>query len=64
MARPVLSFAARRDADQVLDYLSREAGPSVATKYRRSLLHLLDLLTDNPALGAPRPSLVLPFVRK
>ena len=57
MAQPVLSAGALADLDDLLDYLACEAGSRVAANYRRDLFHLFELLTDAPALGAPRPSL-------
>jgi toxin ParE1/3/4 len=54
MTRPVLS---PQDFDEILDHLTREAGQAVASKYRRALLHLFDLLDDQPALGAPQRKL-------
>jgi toxin ParE1/3/4 len=57
MPQPVLSPAALRDFDQILDYLIQEAGPNVAAKYRRSFMHLFALLGDHPALGASRSRL-------
>ena len=53
----VVSRAAVRDIDGILDYLTREAGHGVATKYRQSLLQLFALLSDQPALGSRRPRL-------
>ena len=56
-ARTVLSPAAFRDVDAILDHLTREAGQSVAAKYRRALLRLFALLSEQPAIGARRPKL-------
>jgi toxin ParE1/3/4 len=52
-----VSRAASRDIDTILGYLTREAGPAVASKYRRSLLRLFVLVSDQPALGVRRPKL-------
>jgi toxin ParE1/3/4 len=57
VSRPVLSRAALKDIDAILDHLSREAGDRVAAKYRLALLRLFGLLGDRPELGAPRPEL-------
>jgi toxin ParE1/3/4 len=57
MPRPVLSRAALRDLDEILDHLTREAGQTIATKYRREIMHRLALVGDHPDMGTPRPAL-------
>lgn len=53
----VVSPAALNDIEAILVYLAREAGETVAAKYRRELLRIFALLGDQPALGARRPEL-------
>jgi toxin ParE1/3/4 len=56
-AEIVVSAAALKDIDSILEYLTNEAGQRVAGRYRQELLRLFALLRDQPELGAPRPKL-------
>jgi len=53
----IVSPAALRDIETILDYLTREAGQNVADKYRRSFLRIFALIAEQPKLGAPRAKL-------
>lgn len=57
MSRLVVTSFARGDRDEILRYLSREAGPGVARKFaerfRQCALNLLEM----PAYGPLRPEL-------
>lgn len=57
MARPRLSIEARRDFDDIIDYLKAVAGSRVAAKYARNIRAAINRLTDFPGLGTPRPEL-------
>jgi toxin ParE1/3/4 len=57
MTRLVVTAEAESDTYEILAYLEREAGPSIAAEYGRRFLSALERLIDLPETGAPRPSL-------
>jgi toxin ParE1/3/4 len=57
MTRLVVTAEADADADDILDYLRREAGPRIAADYGRRFRVTLERLVDLPETGAPRPAL-------
>jgi plasmid stabilization system protein ParE len=57
MTRRLLLEAAAADIDAIVDYLTREAGPRIALKYALDLDWQLELITDFPGIGSPRPEL-------
>jgi toxin ParE1/3/4 len=57
MTRFVVTAEAEADTHEILSYLEREAGPTIAAEYGSRLLSALERLIDLPETGAPRPSL-------
>jgi toxin ParE1/3/4 len=57
MTRLVVTADAEVDTREILSYLEREAGPTIAAKYGRRFRSTLQRLIDLPETGAPRPSL-------
>jgi toxin ParE1/3/4 len=57
MTRLVVTVDAETDTDEILTYLTREAGDLVADKYGRRLRVTIERLLDMPEMGAARPSL-------
>lgn len=55
MARVIVSENADVDANDILAYLTREAGARTARKFAAKLDALYDKLGDFPGIGAPRP---------
>ncbi len=58
MAQIILSETANADTDDILDYLTAEAGSRIAARYLALFERLFDRLADHPASGATRPGLV------
>ena len=57
MTRLVVTADAEADTREILSYLEREAGPTVAIAYGRRFGSVLRRLVDLPETGAPRPAL-------
>lgn len=57
MARVLVSPHALTDQDDILRYLTREAGLPTAEKYHAAFDDLLSRLAEFPGIGAPRPGL-------
>jgi plasmid stabilization system protein ParE len=57
MTRLVVSADAEADTRDVLAYLERQAGPTVAADYGRRFGWTIERLVSMPETGAPRPSL-------
>lgn len=57
MTRLVVTPEADADGIEILDYLSREAGLTVAERYHRRFQHTLARLRNFPESGSPRPAL-------
>lgn len=53
----VVAPRARRDRDEILRYLVKEAGTAVARKFAERFRDSISRLIDMPAYGAPRPEL-------
>jgi toxin ParE1/3/4 len=62
MARVVISDLADSDTEEVLDYLSLEAGPRIAARYAEEFERLYDRLAEFHDSGSARPALG-PYVR-
>lgn len=56
MARLIVAPQAQADLDDILDYLTREAGDRVARRYGDSFRRAFAFLTEFPRTGAPRPN--------
>jgi toxin ParE1/3/4 len=57
MTRLVVTAEAEADTREILSFLEREAGPTIAAGYARRFRSTLERLIDLPETGAPRPSL-------
>ena len=58
----ILSVEARRQLDELYDYIAVAASPVTALRFNDALLDQLETLRDFPNLGAPRDD-VLPGLR-
>ena len=56
MAQLIVAPHAQADLDDILDYLTREAGDPVARRYGDSFRGAFAFLTEFPRTGAPRPN--------
>jgi toxin ParE1/3/4 len=56
MAQLIVAPQAQVDLDDILDYLTREAGDPVACRYGESFRGAFAFLTEFPRTGAPRPN--------
>jgi plasmid stabilization system protein ParE len=52
MTRFVVTAEAEADTHEILSYLEREAGPTIAAEYGSRLLSALERLIDLPETGA------------
>jgi len=57
MTRLVVAADAEADMRDILAYLEREAGSSIATDYGRRFGRTIERLVRMPETGAPRPNL-------
>lgn len=57
MIRLVLSRRARRDRDEILRYLVKQAGAAVARKFAQRFSDGISRLLEMPAYGSSRPEL-------
>ena len=55
MIRLAVTHRARRDRDDILRYLAREAGPLVVRKFADRFRDAASRLLEMPAYGPPRP---------
>ncbi|MGH2398054.1 MAG: type II toxin-antitoxin system RelE/ParE family toxin [bacterium] len=56
MAQLIVAPQAQADLDNILDYLTREAGEPAACRYGDSFRAAFAFLTEFPRAGAPRPN--------
>jgi plasmid stabilization system protein ParE len=54
MARVVIRPKARRELQQVVVYLTENAGPEVSRRFRRAATETFQSLAAMPAMGSPR----------
>jgi toxin ParE1/3/4 len=59
MTRLTVTADAETDANDILDYLEREAGPRVAGDFGRRFRIAIGRFVDLPETGPPRPALGL-----
>jgi plasmid stabilization system protein ParE len=57
MTRVIVSAKARREQNEILQYLKQEAGAKTAAKYAAKFRDMAARLKDFPELGAMRPAL-------
>ena len=57
MIRVIVSAKARGDFRDIIAYLSRYAGSSVAKRYAARIDDCVALIAERPGIGAPRPGL-------
>lgn len=57
MTRVVLNAAAKRDINEITEYLEAEAGSPVARRYAEYFRTAIAQLARHPEIGAPRPAL-------
>jgi toxin ParE1/3/4 len=55
MHRFRLSARAQVDFDEIIDYLRKVAGPTVANKYGRNIQNAVNRVAEIPGIGSPRP---------
>lgn len=59
MARVVVTEPADADVAEIIEYLTREAGRPIASKYAQAFDAAYDRLADFPGIGPRRPALGL-----
>ena len=57
MTRLVVTADAETDANEIVDYLAREASARVAEDYGRKLRLCIERLVESPGIGSRRPTL-------
>lgn len=57
MTRLIISADAERDLDEILDYLTNNAGGVTAAAYAERFTRSIERIITHPGAGSPRPAL-------